>query len=166
MERKVDQAGSNMAHFFSDPVSITLYKTIPEPFSQLAKSSFVFNAGNWWLSQISWLTDATNHKKNVSHVCEKKEMIQIQSSKICPNISDTVNSSRPYEKSSFYFLIFLEVTKKFPPLLFGWKNFERESRAEMKTLQKVNLSCQSSRKSGHLRINKYEQGKHWEIMAD
>ena len=57
---------------------------------------------------------------------EKKEMIQIQSSKICPNMSDTVNSSRPYEKTSFYFLIFLELTKKFPPLLFGWKNFERE----------------------------------------
>ena len=107
MERKLDQAGSNMAQFFFGSVSITLYKTIPEPFSQLAKFSFVFNAGNWWLSQISWLTDATNHKKNVSHVlCEKKEMIQIQSSKICPNISDTVNSSRPYEKTSFYFLIF------------------------------------------------------------
>ena len=112
--------------FFSDPVSITLYKTIPEPFSQLAKSSFVFNAGNWWLSQISWLTDATNHKKCFSCMWKKKKLIQIQSSKICPNISDTVNSSRPSEKTSFYFLIFLELTKKFPPLLFGWKNFERE----------------------------------------
>ena len=119
-------------NFFFGSVSITLYKTIPEPFSQLAKSSFVFNAGNWWLSQISWLTDATNHKKNVSHVlCEKKEMIQIQSSKICPNISDTVNSSRPYEKTSFYFLIFYNLLKNFPPLLFGWKNFERELRWEL-----------------------------------
>ena len=69
----MDQAVSNMAQFFFGLASITLYKTIPEPFSQLAKSSFVFNAGNWWLSQISWLTDATNHKKNVSHVCEKKK---------------------------------------------------------------------------------------------
>ena len=97
--------------------------------------------------------------KNVSHVlCEKKEMIQIQSSKICPNISDTVNSSRPYEKTSFYFLKFLELTKKFPHFAFWMKKFRE--RAEMRTLQKVNLSCQSSRKSGHLRINKYEQGKH------
>ena len=119
--------GSNMTQFFFGSVSITLYKTIPEPFSQLAKSSFVFNAGNWWLSQISWLTDATNHKKNVSHVlCEKKEMIQIQSSKICPNISDTVNSSRPYEKTSFYFLIFYNLLKN-SPLAFWMKKFrERE----------------------------------------
>ena len=73
MERKIGSGWVQYGtFFFSDPVSITLYKTIPEPFSQLAKSSFVFNAGNWWLSQISWLTDATNHKKNVSHVCEKK----------------------------------------------------------------------------------------------
>ena len=74
MERKLDQGLGPIWHnFFFGSVSITLYKTIPEPFSQLAKSSFVFNAGNWWLSQISWLTDATNHKKNVSHVlCEKK----------------------------------------------------------------------------------------------
>ena len=96
---------------------------------------------------------------------EKKEMIQIQSSKICPNISDTVNSSRPYEKTSFYFLIFYNLLKNFPPCFLDEK-ISRESRAEMRTLQKVNLSCQSSRKSGHLRINKYEQGKHWEIMAD
>ena len=57
---------------------------------------------------------------------EKKEMIQIQSSKICPNISDTVNSSRPYEKTSFYFLIFYNLLKN-SPLAFWMKKFrERE----------------------------------------